>query len=321
MSSHEIMIPDAAQLPAHIVNPELARQANEDAAANISTGFPSRIKMAGKTFVLVDGSGEEVVIKNKEMTEGPDENMYLKTVVLRARKALQKVFFVDEYSEGSTAAPDCFSNDGEKPDGSIKAPQCDICANCQHNAYGSARKGEGKACSDNKILAVFIPNRGVHQLKITPAALRNWGQYVKKLSAAGIPVGMVFTLVGFDQEATFPVLTFQYGGPLPEKAVAKLAEMAQDTEATEIIENQMKASSDAKPVEKAKKQVEKQVEKVVEPEKVEDDLGLGLDDAKQEPAKQETAAADPEKVEPEPEAEVASADSLTDDDIAAELGL
>jgi hypothetical protein len=313
--AHEIMIPTAENLPAHIINPEMARQANADAAANISTGFPPRIKMAGKTFAVVDGGGAETAIKNKEMVEGPDENMYLKTVVLRARGPLQKVFYINEYDPNADGgAPDCFSNDGERPDGSIATPQCDVCANCPQNAYGSARKGEGKACADNKILALFLPNRGVHQLKITPASLKNWGMYVKKLSAAGIPVGMVFTLVGFDQEATFPVLTFQYGGPLPEAAVGKLADMAASTEAEDIITSKITAA--AAPATTSAKPAEKKPEPKPEPVKEAapaDDLGLGLD----EPAKQEAKPAE----EPVKEEATAAVEALDADDIAAELGL
>jgi hypothetical protein len=317
--AHEIMIPDAAQLPAHIVNPELARQANEDAMANISTGMPPRIKMAGKTFMLVDGAGEETPVKAKQLVEGPDENMYLKTVVLRARKNLQKMWYAAKYDpnvEGQ--APDCFSNDGEKPDSSIASPQSEVCANCPLNAYGSGTDANGnatggKACSDNKILAVFLPNHGIHTLKITPASLKNWGLYVKKLNAAGIPVGNVFTLVGFDQTATFPVLTFQYGGPIPETAIAKLAEMAQSPEAEEVVSMRITAQA---PATQASAKAEPKLTEAPKPAPAEveepapaDDLGLGLEDTAS-PAQTQEQTPDP-----------AAAETLSDADIAAELGL
>ena len=55
------------------------------------------------------------------------------------------------------------------------------------------------------------------------------------------------------------------------------------------------------------------MEKKEEPAKVEDELGLGLGET--EPVVQEAATKEPEKVE------TASADQLTDDQIADELGL
>jgi len=320
----EIMIPDVAELPAHILNPELARQANEDAAFGVSAGFPARIKMAGKTFMLVDGNGEETPIKAGQLFKGPDDNLYLKTVVLRAKKELQKVWYATKYNKDAEGqAPDCFSNDGVKPDASIAAPQCDVCANCPHNAFGSAVNDSGqatggKACSDNKILAVFLPNKGPHSLKITPGSLKNWGLYVKALTSRGIPVGNVFTLIGFVNEATYPVLTFQYGGPLPEQAVGKLAELAVSPEVEEIVTQRITAQTSAPVPTKAqgnvasmevekKKKAEataKTKEKAEKEAAQSDDLGLGLEDAK--PAAEPAAQAGAE---------------LTDDEIAAELGL
>jgi hypothetical protein len=304
------MIPDAAQLPAHIINHELARQANEDAAAGISTGFPPRIKMAGKSFALVDGGGTETPVKAKELVEGPDENMYLKSVVLRARVPLQKVWYATKFDPSAEGqSPDCFSNDGAKPDATAPSPQCDTCAACPNNAYGSGtdangRATAGKACADNKILAVFLPNKGVHSLKITPASLKNWGLYVKRLSSAGIPVGNVFTLIGFDQAETFPILTFQYGGAIPETAVEKLAALAQSPEAEEVITNRIQGQAKAAAPSTTKPKAEAKPKATAAP--VEDDLGL---DAK------------PAGKKADPIEEVMPTDTLSDEDIAAELGL
>ena len=52
----------------------------------------------------------------------------------------------------------------------------------------------------------------MHSFKLPPASLKNFGLYVKQLSAAGIPLTTVKTLVGFDLTQTYPVLVFQYGG-------------------------------------------------------------------------------------------------------------
>jgi hypothetical protein len=315
--ANEIMIPDVAELPAYILNPELARQANEDAAFGVSAGFPPRIKMAGKnSFALVDGNGAETTIPMGQMFKGPDDNFYLKTVVLRAKKELQKVWYATKYSkDGEGQAPDCFSNDGVKPDATIAAPQCDTCANCPHNAFGSGvndsgQATAGKACTDNKILAVFLPNKGPHSLKITPAALKNWGLYVKALTSRGILVGNVFTLIGFDQAATFPVLTFQYGGPIPETAVGKLAELSRSAEVEEIVTQRITAQASSKPA-PAKAATKPAAKEKVTPikkdePKVEDDLGLGLEEVTKEA---------------EPVAQAAAGAELTDDEIAAELGL
>lgn len=332
--SYEIMIPDAAELPAHIINTELARQANEAAAAGISTGFPARIKMSGKQFVLVDGNGDEKPIPMGKLFKGPDDNLYLRTVVLAAKPELQKRWYATKFDPSKEGqAPDCFSNDGVTPDASIPTPQCASCVNCPHNAFGSAvgadgKAGNGKACTDNKIIATFIPplakgeaSPGVHELKITPASLKNWALYVKALTNKGIPVGNVFTLVRFVDEATFPVMTFQYGGALPEASVNQLAALAQEQETQDIVTQRMTytAKGGDAPSNTAAPQTTKP-EQPAQP--AADDLGLG------EPAQAASAApADDlglgtQAAQPEPEAqEQPAAPEISDAELAASLGL
>lgn len=334
--SYEIMIPDAADLPAHIINTELAKQANEDAVSGVSTGFPPRIKMGGKQFILVDGNGAENPIPMGKLFKGPDDNLYLKTVVLRAKKDLQKRWYATKFDPSKDGvAPDCFSNDGQRPDASIPEPQCDTCAACPMNAFGSGKNENGaatagKSCTDNKMLAVFLPNQGTHELKITPASLKNWGMYVKALTSRGIPVGNVFTLVGFVSEASFPVLTFQYGGAIPESGVEKLAALATSPEAEEIInqritfsartesaagadtsaadaEKKAKADKAAKAKAAKDKKAKEEAAKKAAEAAADDDLGLGLDDA---PASTQATPS-----------EAAGDGELSDADIAAELGL
>lgn len=314
--SYEIMIPDAAELPAHIINTELARQANEAAAAGISTGFPARIKMSGKQFVLVDGNGDEKPIPMGKLFKGPDDNLYLKTVVLAAKPEIQKRWYATKFDPSKEGqAPDCFSNDGVKPDASIPTPQCDNCAQCPFNAFGSSvvdgKATGGKACSDNKILAVFVPplvkgeaSPGVHELKIAPASLKNWGLYVKALTNKGIPVGNVFTLVRFVDEQTFPVLTFQYGGAIPEGSLNQLAALSQEPETLEIVQQRITYSVKGGqiPVPETKPSAKSAAKKEEEPA---DDLGLGAALATQVASEKE----------PTPPVEISDAE------LAAELGL
>lgn len=241
--SNDLMIPDAASVPAYLRNPELARKANEEAASGISTGFPARIKLSGKQFTLVDGTGEETPFPPAKLVAGPDGNTYLPILVLRAKRALRKAWYALAYNPTADAgvAPDCFSEDSERPDAASAAPQCETCAACPHNAFGSGKDQNGnatggKACADTKILAVFVPGFGVHMLKIPPASLKNFGLYVKQLSANGIPLGTVKTLVGFDLAETYPIMVFKYGGFLPENMMPKLIELSESLEVSEIVD-------------------------------------------------------------------------------------
>jgi len=245
---NDLMIPDKAAIPSYILDPTLAKQANDEAAAGISTGMPPRVKLSMKQFKLVDAAGEETLFPPSKMIIGPDENSYLPVVVLRAKKPLQKAWYATAYNPNEDGKqPDCFSTDSERPDPTSLAVQSDLCATCPHNQFGSAvdQSGnamKGKACADSKILAVFVPGSRkvetdpkVYQFKLPPASLKNFGMYVKQLSSAGIPLGTAQTLVGFDQTKDNPVLIFKFGGFLPEASLPKLAEMAALPETEDII--------------------------------------------------------------------------------------
>lgn len=335
---NDLMIPSRAEVPAYILNPELARQANEEAIQGITTGAPPRIKLSGKQFTLVDGNGTETPYPPASLTPGPDGNLYLQVIVLRAKPNLQKAWYSKPYNQSQEAeAPDCFSNDGVTPDVANGATPPIVvehgcparsCAECPKNAWGSATDAagnarDGKACADNKILAVFIPKHGVHQFKIPPASLKNFGIYVKQLSASGIALGTVKTFVGFDMTATFPVLVFKFGGFLPEDAVGKLAEMAQSLEAEEIVTGKIQATNKPAlpipapaPAPVAAPAVQAPV----------DDLGLGLGTAPPAPAAPAAKRGPKPKsveqapVEPAPVA-AAPAASVSDDELRAALGL
>ena len=245
---NDLMIPDKSSIPSYILDPTLAKQANDEAAAGISTGMPPRVKLSMKQFKLVDAAGEETLFPPSKMIIGPDENSYLPVVVLRAKKPLQKAWYATAYNPNEDGKqPDCFSTDSERPDPTSLAVQSDLCATCPHNQFGSAvdQSGnamKGKACADSKILAVFVPGSRkvetdpkVYQFKLPPASLKNFGMYVKQLSSAGIPLGTAQTLVGFDQAKDNPVLIFKFGGFLPEASLPKLAEMAALPETEDII--------------------------------------------------------------------------------------
>ncbi len=316
--TNELMVPDQSDVPSYIKDPVFAKAANEEAAAGISTGFSARVKLSGKQFTLVDGNGDETPFPPAKMIVGPDQNNYLPVIILRAKKALTKAWYASAFNPAVEAqAPDCFSNDAERPDPSAIAPQGDTCAACPMNAFGSGKDQagnatQGKACADTKLLAVFVPGFGVHSFKIPPATLKNFGLYVKQLSANGIPLGTVKTLVGFDLTATFPVLVFRFGGYIGENLIPKLAELSTSTEAEEAIGG-ITVTPAAKQVEAPEKP--KEIVSTV----ADDDLGFDASQgttapAAQDPALAATAPVQKPVVEP-------SAQEVTDDQLRKELGL
>ena len=240
--ANDLMIPESG-IPAHILALGAAAVAadNEAALGGVSTGMPPRIKINGTKFALVSADGTELPFPASKLVIGPDENQYMPIVVLKAKPALSKQFYLKKYNKDEEgASPDCWSDDGQRPAVGVVAPISEVCASCPKNAFGSGTDQDGnptkgKACSDNKVLATFVPGFGVFALKIPPASLKNWGGFVKKLTSANIPVTAIKTFVGFEPTSSSPVLVFQFGGFVDEKAMPKLQAMAATPEVMEII--------------------------------------------------------------------------------------
>lgn len=207
------LIPANIAIPAHLQRRAAGTSVTETAAGGLSTGaaFPKISIRASRFHLVVDGV----------TTTLPD--LTLSTVIVGANPRVSKVFYAGQY-DGSDdpKAPDCYSLDGVRPAADAKDKQHSMCASCPKNAWGSKTTPQGKqakACSDKKRLAVVAaddPEGDIYLLEVTPAAFPGFAEYVKSLQMLGIHAETVRTTVGFDNKASFPKLTFQFGGFLDE---------------------------------------------------------------------------------------------------------
>lgn len=199
------------QVPAHLAARIGAPSALTQAlAGGLGTGGESipRISIKGSRFRIVEGGTETVL-----------DTTTLDVVIVGANPRKSKTWYAKAWTpESEPASPDCFSMDGVSPDPASTAPQNDLCAGCPQDAWGSKITPQGKqikACSDTKRLAVVSaddPTGPVYLLSVTPAALAGLNQYHKELANRGIPAEIVRTRIGFDTDASFPKLKFDFGG-------------------------------------------------------------------------------------------------------------
>lgn len=218
---------DSASLPAYLRNaPQVS---NEDLTAHAGTGFPI-ISIKGKVFT-VSREGEKTVIPNPKDPDSPASNIDM--VLVKANKATAKVWYANGYTEGSDTKPDCFSNDGVRPDPSSTNKQAASCAACAKNVWGSKISSEGgqrkgKACADSVRIAVATPDQinDPYFIRVPAASIRNLGEYGKMLAKRGVSYQMVVTKIGFDPTSPTPLLTFKPIGFLPEADYAKVKEEA-----------------------------------------------------------------------------------------------
>lgn len=217
------LIPTNIQIPAHLAN----RIGKPSAlAASLAGGigggesFP-RISIKGARFRIVEGGNETVL-----------DSTSLDVVIVGANPKLSKTWYAKTWNaEDKPAAPDCFSLDGVRPHPEAVLPQHDLCASCPQNAWGSKITPQGreiKACADQKRLAVVAaddPSGPIYLLQVTPAALKDLNAYQKELSLRAIAPEIVKTRISFDTNASFPKLTFKFGGFLDEATMGAVDEL------------------------------------------------------------------------------------------------
>lgn len=210
---------------------------DEDLAAAIAAGF-GLIGYRGKTWSIRYKGDELPLMRNDG--DGPLNS--IEVIILKAPNHLSKTWYEAGWAEGATAPPDCGSSNGVVPDAGSPKRQNDVCITCRWNAFGSrpAQPGQtqqfkGKACSDNKRLAVVplgdIMNEqfgGPMLLRCPPASLSDLGNLGGLLKQVGFPYYAAGIKISFDTTVSYPKFIFKPMRPLTEaegKMVMELREL------------------------------------------------------------------------------------------------
>ena len=214
----------------------------DELGAGITAGF-AVMSYRGKVWRIKSG-GEERDLVNPE-TGDPLSSVEL--VIVKASPVLSKIFYLDGYTDGSSAAPDCFSTNGVTPDAASPKKQCNTCAACPHNAFGSAKlangqPGKGKACHDSKRLAVVPlgdidnePNGGPMLLRVPAGSFKELTKYADAMKSQGFPFFAVGTRIGFDMKEAFPKLVFRPIRALDDDEAAKVVALRDDPSVARVL--------------------------------------------------------------------------------------
>lgn len=168
-------------------------------SGRVSAPTGSQIRLTqDKQFSLPDGT----------KTPGP-----LQLVVVEFSN--RNMFYDADFDKKNPTPPACFSigidPKSMAPSKNSPVVQSADCTNCPMNAYGS--KGKGKACSNNKLLAVLPPDADedtpMWLLNVSPTAGKAFDKFVGDASRIFQmpPVGVVVT-VGFNPNETYAQLSF-----------------------------------------------------------------------------------------------------------------
>lgn len=208
-------------VPAHIAARIAARQQSgtkstvASAIVNDGPNIPRISIRAGRYRLVEDGV---------ETTVG----VTLDTIIVGANPRVSKVFYGKAFdASASDVRPDCWSNDGLRPDVSVDKPVNAGCADCPHNVLGSKILPSGaksKMCSDQRHLAIVPaadPTK-VYSLTVPVSGMKSLREYFKELGNFGVGPEEAITELGFDDTASYPKITFKHKGYVPEKAIERV---------------------------------------------------------------------------------------------------
>jgi len=200
-------------------------------STGIAISYPI-LRIKGKVWAITRGSNEPHVLMRAD-GDGPRNS--IDVVLLAASQYKSKVWYEHGYEEGSTASPDCFSNNGIVPDASSTKKQNQTCSGCKQDAWGSRITPAGKkakACQDSKRIAVSplgdIRNEafgGPMLLRVPAASLTDLGNYGDGMKARGWDYWTIGTKLSFAAEESYPKLVFEPIRPLVDDEAHAVLEL------------------------------------------------------------------------------------------------
>lgn len=176
-------------------------------------------------------AGNNISIRGGEFTLGGEVvGDPMRVIVLDY--VFENAFYDMKYDKDNPSPPACFAvSRNEKdmaPDESSPKPQAANCAECENNQFGTADVGKGKACKNQRRLALinadvksvdeeYAASAEVAFIRLPPSSLKLWKGYVRKLTEGlQLPLFSVVTELSIDPDSEYPVIIPSLGNELPE---------------------------------------------------------------------------------------------------------
>lgn len=232
---------------------ELARYAKKQSTAEATA-------TSGGNFISLRPG--KMIYKGVEATGGKMNLVILGQIIDRH-------YYLDDYSPSAPVSPVCFAfgefdEDGKlgplEPHNDSHEKQCEDCAHCEWNQFGTAKMGKGKACRECRRIAVISegdlgnPGAEIALLKVPITSVKRLRAYVKSLTdGMGKPTFAVVTEVSCHQDdKTMLRVEFEAKAAVPPEALPAIFDML-DRAHAELVTPYQPYQAPEKPATPAKK--------------------------------------------------------------------
>jgi hypothetical protein len=181
-----------------------AKSGKTTALVRWDEALAARAKMQSKVAKAASGGGNFVSFKGGHLSfkGGQVADDVLDVVVVDS--VMENQLYPDDFDEDRPQAPLCYAFgrdlDEIAPHPDVVAAgnaQAERCKDCEHNQWGSAAKGRGKACKNVFRLGIITAEEAETAKKVKEAEIvfvktpvtsgKNWGNYVRQLEAQNLP--------------------------------------------------------------------------------------------------------------------------------------
>ena len=237
-----------SNVPSFARNHELSETAKALTGGGVGTSS-KRISIKGGVFRLLAGGKEIAAIDER----------FLDVIIVKAAPKVSRIFYAKSYDGDNITGPDCWSNDGERPDASAENKQAATCMSCPQNIAGSGQ-GNSRACRYQQRLAVVLENNiegDVLQLTLPATSVfgkedgdkRPLQAFARNLAMQNPPISpeMIVTRMKFDTKAEAPKLHFAPNRWLTPEEFEIVKAQGESDEAKRAVVMTVAASDGVKP--------------------------------------------------------------------------
>ena len=237
--------------PSFARNHELSETAKALTGGGVGNSS-QRISIKGGVFRLLAGGKEIASIDER----------FLDVIIVKAAPKVSRIFYAKSYDGDNITGPDCWSNDGERPDASAENKQATSCMTCPQNIAGSGQ-GNSRACRYQQRLAVVLENNiegAVLQLTLPATSVfgkedgdkRPLQAFARNLALQNPPISpeMIVTRMKFDTKAEAPKLHFAPSRWLTDEEYAIVKTQGDSDEAKRAVVMTVAAADGVKPTPK-----------------------------------------------------------------------